>query len=71
MTVPLQDDAREAHPALRLLRAAVLVVGAVVVLVLVEGAGLRFYWVPFLLGVLRDTDQEPSYGVPADSRQQF
>ncbi len=50
MTASPQQDVHDAGTALRLARAVVLLIGAVVLLVLVEAAGVRFFWVPSLLG---------------------
>ncbi len=53
MTTPaLHQPARQAVPrASAVARGAVLLAGAAALLVLVEGRGVRFYWVPLLLGV--------------------
>ena len=44
-------DTDRAAPDLRGTRAVVILVGAAVLLLLVKGAGTRFYWVPVVLGV--------------------
>jgi len=44
-------DTDRATPALRRTRALVILTGAAVLLLLVKGAGVRFYWLPVVLGV--------------------
>jgi hypothetical protein len=46
---PLDTD--RATPSARRTRALVILAGAAVLLLLVKGAGVRFYWVPVVLGI--------------------